>query len=90
MSGKKDLLVPVRNLLSSSEKWIKGAYRRDGKYCIVGALETVYDHVEPYSKLYNELCERAACDNTSLSEWNDRRDRKFEDVVELLREPIYG
>lgn len=100
MTERKDLLAPVRELLSEPERWCKqymaltddGALvgsveRRAARWCLMGAVRKAYE-LESEGLILDEL--RRRLDVPSVSAWNDAADRTHADIMALLEAPFYG
>jgi hypothetical protein len=97
-----DLFAPIREVLSSPEKWTKGRYARDDRgvtcsahssgarcWCIVGATMRAHPGIgrdDPFVQCVREMRRRIGDDE--ITDFNDRV--TFEDIQRLLAEPFYG
>ena len=102
--AKTDLLEPLRALLCDASKWTTGTYARNAAgqpvewkdatavcWCLDGAILKAYPRIatDARMKVFTALRNRvnpigAAC--PSLAGWQDKH--SFEEIQELLREPI--
>jgi len=83
--------MKVQDLLSTPDRWTQGALARSAggdpvdplsedavAWCLVGAIMRCYSH----SQLEVEVIVPS---NLRLNEWNDQRDRTWQDVIHLVK-----
>lgn len=89
------VLIDARKLIEQG--WVKGTYERDGRYCMLGALDTViWGHpcppVHPDDRtlqVYNAARERLEdVVGQPIGGWNDLWSRTKDEVLEAFREAI--
>lgn len=93
-------------LLSSKEKWARGAYAYTAEgavcnpkntdayaFCLVGALEKCYDvhdggpmYGMGRSTAYLGILEKLKNKVGNIPNWNDARERTYEEVIAVLKE----
>jgi|tagenome__1003787_1003787.scaffolds.fasta_scaffold20586497_2 hypothetical protein len=86
-------------LRADGSRWVQGAYHRDDKSCLIGAVRWVCDDYEQQFQLTEELygyliqdikpCECGACEEHThyehcLVDWNDETGRTWAEVDALL------
>jgi hypothetical protein len=68
--------------------WCQKSFEKDGRYCIEGAVMTLYDSLDTgqYKAVLTAL--ESEIDTVSLISWNDRRGRKQHEVLDLFDRAI--
>jgi len=101
MTTAKDVLVGTRALLSDKTKWTQEVFARDpvgtavnlysplaACWCLEGAIGKVSSELGTGMGAAADLLRKQLPDGTSLIDWNDSKERTYQDVVDLLDKAI--
>lgn len=103
MKLASQILAEAKELISSPEKWTKGAMARDIhgaplaylwplsdniNFCLLGAITCILRQFDEQSSLAYEAIIEAAGSPSSIIDWNDDPSRTHEEVMEVLRNAI--
>jgi hypothetical protein len=89
------LLKEVRELIKTPGRWGKGSYHRNGKYCLMGALQ--HADLKQFSDAYRSakvklmkvistVNEAASC--SGIVKFNDLPSTTHEDVIRVLNKAL--
>lgn len=86
MSEVTDFLMETKKLIDSPEKWIKGAYKKNGCYCIIGAIHEVIGYSEEtFEEAYNMVMDVVVSKGFScVPNFNDAPETTHADVMNVL------
>jgi hypothetical protein len=82
----------VRRALKDTKKlllehgWIQGNFERDGKYCLLGALQKTGRFEAWIPACY--ILKKNTKPTQELTSWNDKPGRTFDEVIQLLDDSI--
>lgn len=88
--------MKIKELLSSSRKWTKGAFAKDESgspvasmsyravcYCLIGATRHCYNNPDDQNNILSII---EAKIKQSIPSWNDAPERTFDDIRKLVEE----
>lgn len=87
MSEVTDFLLEAKGLIDSPEKWIKGSFRKNGCYCMLGALLEVVGKDYAWDKactLIENTLVREKAFSCYMPEFNDAPETTHDDVMKIM------
>lgn len=87
---KKSKYKTVRGLLAKKERWIKGWYELNGRYCLMGAIKEIYKDDRNALSIVDKVIEAIKklfprCRTSSILYFNDTKRRSHSDILKVLK-----